>query len=129
MQFLFGHDIQGDAVVDLEAIDTFWDLRLARDPARVFARSLIEGISAHLAEIDESIRNHLQNFAFQRLAVVDRNILRLATYEMLHGDHIPPEAAMNEAIEIAKRFGTAESPAFINGVLDSLLKEAQDSSS
>ena len=77
------------------------------------------------AEIDAIIKPELENFSFHRLTPVDRNILRLATYEMRFSDHIPPAAALNEAIEIAKRFGTEESPGFVNGILDTILKKSE----
>ena len=76
----------------------------------------------NLGEIDSMIRNQLENFSFQRLAAVDRNILRLGAFEILHASHIPPQAAINEAIEIAKRFGTDDSARFVNCVLDKILK-------
>jgi N utilization substance protein B len=103
-------------------LESFWELRTAREFAREFATELIQGIEANCSEIDAMIRNQLENFSFQRLAAVDRSILRLGTYEILFAKHIPPQAAINEAIEIAKRFGTDDSPRFVNGILDKILK-------
>lgn len=122
MQYLYSHDIQG--VIDFtdEALGEFWEIRQAKSFAREFTEELLRGIEEFRQQIDEVIAEKLENFAFQRLTVVDRNILRLGTYEIKFADHIPPQAAINEAIEIAKRFGTDESPKFVNGILDKILK-------
>ena len=96
----------------------FWDLRPASKPIRDFALNLVEGVLAHRVETDERITRYAENYELGRLAVVDRNILRLAIYEMLHRPDIPPVVSINEAIEIAKRFGSEESSRFVNGVLD-----------
>ena len=118
VQYLFGSDLRGEIDFTEEALNEFWELRHAKTLARDFARDLVLGIGEHLTEIDSLIRETLENYAFQRLSAVDRNILRLGAYEVLFSDHIPPEAAINEAIEVAKRFGGEESPKFVNGILD-----------
>ena len=100
-------------------------MRTAKSFARDFATDLVKGTLGKIAEIDAIIKPELENFSFHRLTPVDRNILRLATYEMRFSDHIPPAAALNEAIEIAKRFGTEESPGFVNGILDTILKKSE----
>ncbi len=122
VQYLYGNDISGEVDFSPERIAEFWGIRLAKSFAQEFTTELLTGIQDHLPEIDRSIRERLDNFAFERLTAVDRNILRLGAFEILFADHIPPQAAINEAIEIAKRFGTEESPKFINGILDKILK-------
>jgi len=72
----------------------------------------------HLQEIDERIRRYCENYEFHRISAVDRNVLRLAIYEMLYRDDIPPVVSINEGIELAKAFGGAESGRFVNGILD-----------
>jgi len=72
----------------------------------------------HLPEIDDRIRRYCENYEFRRISPVDRNILRLAIYEMLHRDDIPPVVSINEAIELAKTFGGGDSGRFVNGILD-----------
>ncbi len=96
----------------------FWDLRPASKPIRDFALNLVQGVIDHRVETDERISRYAENYELGRLAVVDRNILRLAIYEMLFRHDIPPVVSINEAIEIAKRFGTEESSRFVNGILD-----------
>lgn len=122
VQFLYANDIQGIIDYSPEKLEDFWELRDAKPFVREFAAELIAGVMEHLTEIDAAIRNQLENFSFQRLAAVDRNILRLGAFEILHASHIPPQAAINEAIEIAKRFGTDDSARFVNGILDKILK-------
>lgn len=83
-----------------------------------FCRKLLEGIVAMRAELDEEIVRFSKNWRIERMAAIDRNILRLAIYEILREPSIPPRVSINEAIEISKRFGTGDSSAFINGILD-----------
>jgi len=126
VQFLFGRDLRGGIALGKDEITQFWELRTARSFARDFATELIEGTLENIGEIDALIKPALQNFSFYRLTPVDRNILRLGVYELLYAEHIPASAALNEAIEIARRFGTEDSPAFVNGVLDRILRESRD---
>lgn len=116
VQFLVYCDLNQGAGVDTAA--EFWELRPASKPIRDFAVNLVEGVLQHRGETDERISRYTENYELGRLAVVDRNILRLAIYEMLHRHDIPPVVSINEAIEIAKRFGTEESSRFVNGILD-----------
>ncbi len=116
VQFLVFCDLnQGSGTSSAEE---FWSLRPASKAIRDFALDLVEGVLRHRDETDERIGRYAENYELHRLAVVDRNILRLAIYEMLHRNDIPPVVSINEAIEIAKRFGTEESSRFVNGILD-----------
>jgi N utilization substance protein B len=100
--------------------DLFWSVHQAGSGARRFAESLVNGVLAHRPRIDEHLAAALDNWALERLEVVDRNVLRLAAYEMFFCLDTPPIVAINEAIEVARRLGTPESPRFVNGVLDKL---------
>lgn len=98
--------------------------------ARVdFARRLVLGVQRNRSELDLLIRRASKHWRLERMAMVDRSILRLAVYEMLHLEDVPPKVAIDEALELAKRYGAKESGAFINGVLDQiyndLLKEGR----
>ena len=84
---------------------------------------LVQGVVSHLAEIDARITRASRNWRLERMARVDRNLLRLAVYEMAFTTDVPGKVAINEAIEIAKRFGTQETPAFVNGILDRVLTD------
>jgi N utilization substance protein B len=81
---------------------------------------LVSGLLEHTGDIDVALREHTQNYELERLSAVDRNILRLAIHEMLFCDDIPPVVSINEAIDIAKKYGTEESGRFVNGVLDKI---------
>jgi N utilization substance protein B len=116
VQFHFWRDLQhGEAP---ERIDDFWDFCPATSRVREFAQPLIEGMIEHLPEIDDRIRKYCENYEFRRISAVDRNVLRLAIYEMLYRDDIPPVVSINEAIELAKTFGGGDSGRFVNGILD-----------
>lgn len=88
-----------------------------------FLCAALRGIQVHRAQLDQLITSHTQGWALERLVAVDRNILRLALYELRHSD-TPPEIVINEAVELAKRFGTEHSSAFVNGVLDRIWRES-----
>jgi len=121
VQYLYQLEVHGDRTADLHA--DFWNLREAKPPVREFAEKLIAGVIASLDEVDALIIKYLQNFELGRLAAVDRNVLRLAIHEMLHCMETPPVVAINEAIEIAKKFGGEDSGRFINGILDKVKGE------
>ena len=90
---------------------------------RVFADELIRGVLEHRPALDERIKKHAKNWDLHRMAVVDRNLMRLAIYEMLHRDDIPPIVSINEAVDIAKKFSTEDSGKFVNGILDQVKAE------
>ncbi len=85
-----------------------------------FSRELINGALAKLSEIDEYINRHSQNWSMERMSVVDKNILRLAVYEIIYKLETPAKVAINEAIEISKKYSTEKSKVFINGILDKI---------
>ncbi len=91
---------------------------MSPDKMRAFTEQLIAGVQAHAEEIDTLIKKFTANYELHRIAAVDRNILRVAIYEMLHCHDIAPVIAINEGIEIAKRFGSEKSGGFVNGILD-----------
>lgn len=93
------------------------------DEVRAFAKTLVEGVLADLTAIDFAISCAAENWSLIRLAVIDRNVLRLAVFEFTHMDEIPPAVSMDEAIELGKRYSTKQSGAFINGVLDRIRRD------
>lgn len=106
----------------------FWKGVEAPDDIRDFAVSLVEGIWRNRKEVDELIERHSTHWKLGRMAVVDRNILRLAVYELLYLHDVPKNVTLNEAIEIAKKYGTEDSGSFINGILDNIGKEVRKES-
>jgi transcription antitermination protein NusB len=119
MQMLFQWDMSQQDPAKLET--KFWKSAKAADKTRAFANNLFEGAAKDVAALDEIIRKHCENWRFERLAAIDRAILRLAIYEMTAAD-TPVKVVLNEAVELAKKFSSEESGAFVNGVLDSVLK-------
>ena len=146
VQFLFQHDLNPPENLD-EALNQFWDSqrlaaiavekagatwgeRIELPPPsaeeaemRLFAEPLIRGTLQYRNEADAVITKHAINWELHLIAAVDRNILRLAIYEMLHRDDIPPVVSINEAVDIAKKFSTADSGKFVNGILDKVKSE------
>ena len=104
-------------------INNFW---LAQDEVkpevRYFADALVCGFCANKAEVDKVITAYATNWELDRMAVIDRNILRAATYELIFSEDIPPKVAINEAIDLAKKYGDKDSGSFVNGVLDKINK-------
>lgn len=110
-----------------EAIATYWPSREPEDqlPTELqdFANGLVRGTTARVAEIDKILGAHAQNWRVERMAVIDRLVLRLAVYEMLADEATPAKVVINEAIELARTYTGDEAVAFVNGVLDSVRKE------
>jgi N utilization substance protein B len=119
MQMLFQWDMGQQDLARLEA--TFWKSAKAAYKTRAFANQLFEGTAKDVTALDEIIGKHCENWRFERLAAIDRAILRLAIHEMSAAD-TPPKVVLNEAVELAKKFSSEESGAFVNGVLDSVHK-------
>ena len=89
-----------------------------RDKVPAYLTKLVEGVTAHQEELDALIKEHSEHWRLERMAAVDRNLLRLALYELLHQPAIPAKVVINEAVELAKRYGGEDSGSFINGILD-----------
>ncbi len=141
VQFLFQHDLNPPEKLD-QALEQFWQSQSSsviagdKGPAtwnekielpppsadeaatRLFADPLIRGVLENRDRLDDEIKKFAKNWDLHRMAVVDRNILRLAIYEMLFRDDIPPVVSINEAVDIAKKFSTGDSGKFVNGILD-----------
>ena len=118
IQFLYPRDLGGGA--GISDLQEFYAFRGLSPSARRFCEGLVSGLLDHTSDIDVALREHTQNYELERLSAVDRNILRLAIHEMLFCDDIPPVVSFNEAIDIAKKYGTEESGRFVNGVLDKI---------
>jgi transcription antitermination protein NusB len=98
----------------------FWKVRTTTDETRAMAERLARGAQREVEELDAVITAALTNWRFDRVAAVDRNIMRIAAYELAHEPGTPSAVILDEAVEMAKRFGEADSPAFVNGVLDAV---------
>jgi N utilization substance protein B len=107
---------------DQTAASVFWEHFHPEDKASAYFYRLVSGVRAHQEELDAYISRFSEHWRLERMASIDRAILRLALFELLHCPEVPPKVAVNEAVELGKRFGAENSGAFINGILDSFLK-------
>jgi len=122
LQFLYQLDLRGEAD-PTSSSEEFWSRHPVDPEARAFCEVLVRGTMLHRQKIDELITQYAEHWDLERMAVVDRNILRAGIFELLWTTDVPPKVAINEAIEVAKKFGTQESSRFINGILDRIHKE------
>lgn len=123
LQLLYQLDLLPEEDPLAPALEEFWAAHPVEEEVRQFAEQLVRGTKANQAKIDECLAQFADRWELSRMAVVDRNILRAGIYELLWCAEIPPKVAINEALEIAKKFSTEESTRFINGVLDRVRKE------
>ncbi len=122
LRILFQFDATKDSIDEI--INYYWEniSGVKNKEVKSYAETLVRGTIEHLNEIDEKIKRVSKNWKLERMFMVDRNILRLALYELLYRDDVPPPVSINEAIEISKLYGTEKSPKFINGILDTIAK-------
>jgi N utilization substance protein B len=121
VQYLYQREVQGDH--SDQALEKFYEMRGLSPSGKKFCNELLQGWMQHREEIDEVIAKNARNFEFNRLSAVDRNVLRIACHEILFRSDIPAPVAINEAIEIAKKYSTEDSGKFVNGVLDNIRKQ------
>jgi N utilization substance protein B len=117
LQILFQLDIRKEKP-SAAVLRPFWAEYDPDDEVKAFAEEIIKGTFKHLSKINEMLHQCAKNWSIDRMAVVDRNVLRMAVYEILYRVDIPTSVTINEAIEIAKKYGTDDSGAFVNGILD-----------
>ncbi len=119
-QMLYQWQLTGELMP--QVVGGFWRLRSATPAMRAMAERLARGAQARIGELDEAVTASTANWRLDRIALVDRTILRLGAYELLAEPQTPAAVVLDEAIELAKRFGDADSPSFVNGVLDAICK-------
>ncbi|MCB9747778.1 MAG: transcription antitermination factor NusB [Candidatus Omnitrophica bacterium] len=101
----------------------YWsDTGITDNTVKVFSETIINGVASHLEDIDNKISSYATNWQIKRMAVIDRNILRMGVFELLFAPDIPPKVTINEAVELAKKYGDLESSKFVNGILDKIHK-------
>ncbi|MBI3307141.1 MAG: transcription antitermination factor NusB [Candidatus Omnitrophica bacterium] len=124
IQILYQREMNDDPLDKVFA--SFWEQYPGfTEETKEFTRQLVLGTIEHLTEIDEVVSRYTENWQLWRMAVIDRNILRFATYELLYAGDIPPKVTINEAVNIAKKFSQEESGKFVNGVLDKISHSEQ----
>ena len=118
LQFLFGLDFT--RYDWQEVLEDFWDTNPSRPGVKRYAEKLIKGVMDHRAELDQTIAESLENWSLDRVGCIERNVIRVALFEIRHVPDVPVPVAINEALEVAKQYGADEAPRFVNGVLDKL---------
>ncbi|CAB1058690.1 Transcription termination protein NusB [Olavius sp. associated proteobacterium Delta 1] len=118
MQALFYLDMQDN--VSLQMLESYCDNFRPPKKARPFFLALVNGVLENRSEIDTLIERFSKNWKINRMSCVDRNVMRIAVYELLYCEDIPPKVSINEAVDVGKKFGSEESGAFINGIMDSI---------
>lgn len=126
LQILYQMDISGDNYE--VSLDNFWQARAQikekiEEEVKSFTHQLVKGVADNLEKIDAKISQYATNWQLKRIAVVDRNILRLGGFELMFRDDIPPKVSINEAVELAKKYSSIEASKFVNGILDKIKLE------
>lgn len=125
LKVLYQIEMTGDDYND--SLRLFWERDRGNSVViREFAAHLVEGVNKNIKAIDTTISKYATNWQIERMAVVDRNILRIAAFEMLYLDDIPPKVSINEAVDIAKKYGDTDSGKFVNGILDKISKTKEE---
>lgn len=122
LKILYSVDISKEPIE--ASLKDFWSKPegLCEEDVRDFAEKLVEGTREHIKHIDQIVSQYADNWNINRMAVIDRNILRMAVFELLYLEEVPPNVSINEAIELAKKYGDIDSGKFVNGVLDKIKK-------
>ena len=123
LQILYQRDITGENVTRILGLKTY---SLEDGEPDEYCRALVTGVEKYLAGLDETIGEVSENWAVSRMPLVDKNILRIATYEILYDSEVPPSVAINEAVELAKVYGGEDSSKFVNGVLGKIASKRVD---
>lgn len=126
IQFLYLSEMNEGEIEN--QLKSFWENNSCQEDVQSFAEDILNDIFDHKKEIDAKLEKYSDNWTLSRMAVIDRNLLRIAAAELMYSKTVPPKVAIDEAVEIAKKFGTEDSPNFINGVLDRILKELKPDS-
>jgi len=105
-------------------VESYWNAEETKDAAIItYANLLAQGVGIHITDIDHKISDYATNWQIKRMAIIDRNVMRIGLYELQHTTDIPPKVAINEAVELAKKYGDLESSKFVNGILDKIHKK------
>jgi transcription antitermination protein NusB len=121
VQFLFQCDFNPTELDN--ALEDFWPERSPTGQMKAFTEDLIRGVLNHHTELDGKLQSYAQNWELKRMGAVDRNVMRVALYEMMYRSDIPPVVSINEAVDLAKELSSEESGKFVNGVLDRARKD------
>ncbi len=118
LQILYQQDLNPEEAGNL--VRTYWEINPVPPEVREYAERIVQGTLLHRTEIDSLLSKYAEHWGLHRMAVVDRNILRFATFELLFVEDVPPKVVINEAVNIAKKFSQEDSGKFVNGILDKI---------
>lgn len=122
LKILYQFDIIKRPMEDV--VGSYWQAEETKDREIIaYANLLAQGVSSHIKDIDLKISDYATNWQIKRMAIIDRNVMRIGLYELQHTTDIPPKVAINEAVELAKKYGDLESSKFVNGILDKIHKK------
>lgn len=121
LQILFQIEVSGYSIE--ECLNLYWQSYRFSNQVQSFTKILVEGSYRYLTVIDDTLKKYSRNWDIKRMSNIDRNIMRLAIFELLYLDEIPAKVTINEAVELAKRYSTEESGNFVNGILDQIIKK------
>jgi transcription antitermination factor NusB len=121
LKILYKIEVGKDSVPD--SFDDFWSRQEVAEDVRKFTEEIVKGAHENIARIDEVISKYTENWEIKRIAIIDKNIMRLGIFELLYMDSIPAKVSINEAIDLAKKYGDVDSGKFVNGILDKVRKE------
>ena len=125
LQIIFSQDLNTRENL-VAVIDDFFEQHATSDPrTRVFTEQLVQGVVDNRQEIDARIERYAEHWKIRRMGVVDRNVLRIAVYELFYSEDVPPAVVLNEAIDLAKYFSTSDSGKFVNGILDRACRDSK----
>lgn len=122
LQVMYAWETRGESGSPTALLEQFANERNIASTSRVYAAQLLDAFATHRAQIHRELQDSLANWRLERLSMIDRNILRLAAAEMFYVDDVPDRVSIQEAIHLAEKYGTHESPRFVNGVLDALMR-------
>lgn len=120
LKILYKIEVGKDSVQ--ESFDDFWSRQEALEEVRKFAEEIVKGVYENITRIDEIISKYAENWDIKRIAIIDKNIMRIGIFELLYMETIPAKVSINEAIDLAKRYGDVDSGKFVNGILDKIRK-------
>ncbi|NQT32134.1 MAG: transcription antitermination factor NusB [Candidatus Omnitrophica bacterium] len=125
LKILYASDVSKESIMTCS--EAFWKNSDEEDAAvREFSDYLVSGVAKHLEELDDVISKYADNWTMERMATIDRNVLRIASFELLFDAEVPPKVAINEAIDIAKKYGDKDSGKFVNGILDKIKRTEEE---
>ena len=123
LKIIYQYDLSREDIEEI--LQSYWSHNSLSGDIVSFADEIVKGTVEHMKEIDQTIEKHAENWSLERIGMVEKAVLRIAIYELIYRDDIPPKVSINEAIEIERKFGSEDSTSFINGILDKVKRDME----